>query len=129
MCKLGKPKATFDKAVLEIEAYIANPTSTEEVITPARKKSLAKVRTPDVNNSTLDSSAIENNVDGEEAEENDEDVATPKKVEKAPVAKRSTVRSSLPKIKISKVVNVYLFFLLFCWHSVVQFSLPNNRLR
>lgn len=113
MMKLGKPKAPFQMAVNEIEAYMKDPTvvyyllifknvkilmvvqfqANSVIITPARKKSITKVRASKVPEELAnESNEVENNVDVDE---------TPKKTVKVPV-KRSTVRilsdSSSPSI-------------------------------
>ena len=88
MLKLGKPKASFDKAVNEIEAYMKDPTGSQVVITPARKTSLTKVR-PSI--TSAEDSLIAENEEELNDVESKEEPETPKKVTKVPVKKSSTV--------------------------------------
>ncbi|XP_070492348.1 cytokine-like nuclear factor N-PAC [Chironomus tepperi] len=94
MVKLGKPKNSFDKAVGEIEAYMKNPAANDVIITPARKKSITKVRP---SNASEEVPVQEN--EGENHIESGED-ETPKKVNKVIPVKRSTQKK--PKQASSK---------------------------
>ncbi|CAG9798253.1 unnamed protein product [Chironomus riparius] len=101
MVKLGKPKNSFDKAVGEIEAYMKNPAANDVIITPARKKSITKVRqsvaSEDIPSVPIPDPVEENQ--GANHIESGED-ETPKKVNKVIPVKRSTQKK--PKQASSK---------------------------
>lgn len=95
MVKLGKPKNSFDKAVGEIEAYMKNPAANDVIITPARKKSITKVRPSNASEEV----PVPAEHEGANHIESGED-ETPKKVNKVIPVKRSTQKK--PKQAIAK---------------------------
>ena len=112
MVKLGKPKTSFDKAVGEIEAYMKNPAvsyslkfsissvfnwimyyqANDVIITPARKKSITKVRPSNASEDIPVPVPVEENQGANHIESGEDE--TPKKVNKVIPVKRSTVSHS-----------------------------------
>lgn len=85
MIKLGKPKGSFDKAVSEIEAYMKDPSTNQVVITPARKKSIVKVRPSNVSDELTSPDEIDNNVEsGDEAPKKNNKVSVKRTTQKKP---------------------------------------------